>query len=112
VSLYGIIILRQFLSPARAFKVVVTQDLVSVYFLVLDSKFNYMGAAKIKFQNLPLLYIGDKDHFIKPRLDDYLLTLFGPRPFKKNHQINPKKRFIDETLFPGSRSIYPSTQIL
>ena len=58
-----------------------------------------------------MFFIGDKDHFGKPRLDDYLLTLFGPRPFKKNHQINPKKRFIDETLFPGSRSTHPSTQI-
>jgi hypothetical protein len=37
-----------------------------------------------------MFFIGDKDHFGKSWFDDYLLILFGPRPFKKHHQMNPK----------------------
>jgi len=36
-----------------------TQDMVWINFLVSDSKFYYMGEAKIKFSNLAFKHIGD-----------------------------------------------------
>lgn len=65
-------------------------DMVCTVFLGFDEEFKYMGKFKIKKIKIHLKHIGDKDHFGKFWLDDYLLILFGPRPFKKHHQMNPK----------------------
>jgi len=50
---------ERFINQPGLLRFAMIQDIVWIDFSVSDSKFHYMGEAKIKFQNLPLLYIGD-----------------------------------------------------
>ncbi len=56
--------------PVRAFIFAMIQDLVWIYFFVSDSKFHYMGGAKIKFSTFKLQHMESKlrapDKFFHP----------------------------------------------